>query len=235
MVHFIQRNYNLEKELNFILDKNSIKYLISFHKKNINNLFFKKENFYNACFKNNLNIIKYIFHHLHNKNIDFNEALKYSCNQNNLKLINWLCKNQYLNIKNYYELLKYCIKYNNLKLFKFFTKKYKIDIFQNNNELLFESIHKKRYKFIHYLFSLNNNIQLINNYENTKSIFFTNDENVINLLITKINNFDIDYQNSPIIAYIIKSGFLNSLNHLYGVYFYVISYKAYLQFVSSID
>jgi hypothetical protein len=214
MVHFIQRNYNLEKELNFILDKNSIKYLISFHKKNINNLFFKKENFYNACFKNNLNIIKYIFHHLHNKNIDFNEALKYSCNQNNLKLINWLCKNQYLNIKNYYELLKYCIKYNNLKLFKFFTKKYKIDIFQNNNELLFESIHKKRYKFIHYLFSLNNNIQLINNYENTKSIFFTNDENVINLLITKINNFDIDYQNSPIIAYIIKSGFLNSLNHV---------------------
>jgi hypothetical protein len=214
MVHFIQRNYNLEKELNFILDKNSIKYLISFHKKNINNLFFKKENFYNACFKNNLNIIKYIFHHLHNKNIDFNEALKYSCNQNNLKLINWLCKNQYLNIKNYYELLKYCIKYNNLKLFKFFTKKYKIDIFQNNNELLFESIHKKRYKFIHYLFSLNNNIQLINNYETTKSIFFTNDENVINLLITKINNFDIDYQTSPIIAYIVKSGFFNSLNHV---------------------
>lgn len=214
MVHFIQRNYNLEKELNFILDKNSIKYLISFHKKNINNLFFKKENFYNACFKNNLNIIKYIFHHLHNKNIDFNEALKYSCNQNNLKLINWLCKNQYLNIKNYYDLLKYCIKYNNLKLFKFFTEKYKINIFQNNNELLFESIHKKRYKFIHYLFSLNNNIQLINNYENMKSIFFTNDENIINLLITKINNFDIDYQNSPIIAYIIKSGFLNSLNHI---------------------
>lgn len=214
MVHFIQCNYNLEKELNFVLDKNSIKYLISFHKKNINNLFFKKENFYHACFKNNLNIIKYIFHHLHNKNIDFNEALKYSCNQNNLKLINWLCRNHYFNIKNYYDTLKYCIKYNNLKLFKFFIKKYQIDIFQNNYELLFESLHKKRYEFIKYIFLLSEDIQLLNNYETIKSIFYTNNEKIIDLIIPKVKYFEIDYQNTPIIAYIIKSGLLNSLNYI---------------------
>ena len=61
MVPFIQYNCKTIKELNFILDKNSIKYLISFHNSNINNLFFKKENFYQACSKNNLNIFSIIY------------------------------------------------------------------------------------------------------------------------------------------------------------------------------
>lgn len=214
MVPFIQYNCKTIKELNFILDKNSIKYLISFHNSNINNLFFKKENFYQACSKNNLNIIKYIFNNLHNKNIDFTEALNYCCKQYNIKLILWLFKNHNFTEDDLYNSLKLCIKYDNFKLFKFINKKKNINIFKNNNQMLFCAIYNKRFDFIKYILSINNNIKIINNYQNIRNMFFIDNNEIINLIIPKIQNYEIDYKNTNILSFIIKSGLLNSLNYL---------------------
>lgn len=142
---FIHYNMIINKELNYVLEKNSINYLICFHKNNINSLFFKKDNFYNACLNNNLNIIKYIYNHLTNKNIDFNIALFNSCNQYNKKLFYWLCKKKKFSKLIYYNSLFHCINYKNIKLFKFIIKKFDIDICKNNYELIYHSIKKKKY------------------------------------------------------------------------------------------
>ena len=209
MVPFIHYNMLLVNELNFILKKNSIKYLISFHKNNINSIFFKREHFYEACFNNNLNIIKYIYNNLQNKNIDLNEALYSSCNQYNLKLIFWLIKISNFNKNNYNKCLYYCINYNNLKLFKFFINKFDLNIENNNHDLFYHSLRNKNINFIKYLYNKNINL---NDYNIIKNIYFSNNSEVLDLILNDKFIFrDIHF---TILDDVIRLGYDNSFNHL---------------------
>ena len=105
-----------------------------------------------------MNIIKYIYNNLQNKNIDLNEALYSSCNQYNLKLIFWLIKISNFNKNNYNKCLYYCINYNNLKLFKFFINKFDLNIENNNHDLFYHSLRNKNINFIKYLYNKNINL-----------------------------------------------------------------------------
>lgn len=210
MVYITHNNIKIYKELDSILKKNDIQELLLYHKNN-NNLFFKKEHFYNACLSNNINIIKYIYHKLYNKKININKALYNSCNQYNIKLIKWLSKIDVFNNLDYYNCLSYCISYNNLKLFKYFVNNYNISIFSNNH--LLESIKNNRYNFIEYIFSINENINLINKNDIIKYTFYTNNSNIINLIINKFNNFNINKTHISIFVNCIKKGCFNSVSY----------------------
>ena len=210
MVYISHNNIKIYKELDSILKKNDIQELLLYHKNN-NNLFFKKEHFYNACLSNNINIIKNIYNKLYNKKININKALYNSCNQYNIKLIKWLSKIDVFNNLDYYNCLSYCISYNNLKLFKYFVNNYNISIFSNNH--LLESIKNNRYNFIEYIFSINENINLINKNDIIKYTFYTNNSNIINLIINKFNNFNINKKNISIFVNCIKKGCFNSVSY----------------------
>ena len=210
MVPFIHCDLKIIKELNFILDKNSIKYLISFHKKNLNNLFFKKEHFYYACSKNNLNIIKYIFNNLHNKKIDFIEALNSSTKQYNLKLINWLSGFYKFTKEDYYYSLKHCINNENLKLFKKIVYDHNLDLSCNNYDILLHSIKNNKCKILKFILSIINNI----NYSNDmiKYSYLSNNNKILKIIINKENK----YQGNifDILNNVIKLGYTNSFNYL---------------------
>lgn len=208
---FIHYNMIINKELNYVLEKNSIKYLMCFHKNNINSLFFKKDNFYNACLNNNLNIIKYIYNHLNNKNIDFNIALFNSCSQYNKKLFYWLCRKKIFSKLTYYNSLFYCIDYNNLKLFKFIIKKFDINIYKNNHELIYYSIKKKNTQIIKYFFDVNKNLKLDNTHELVTKILLINNIEVIKLLLDKINDFKFENNYYDTLETIIKLGYKETL------------------------
>ena len=182
---------------------------MSFHKNNINSIFFKKEHFYEACFNNNLNIIKYIYNNLQNKNINFSEALYSSCNQYNLKLITWLFKLYNFNKNNYIKCLYYCINYNNLKLFKFFIKRFNLNINKDNYDLFFHSLRNKNINFIKYLY--NENINL-NDYYIIKNIYYTNNSEVFNIIFDE--KFIFKEVHFPILDDIIRLGYNNSFDHL---------------------
>lgn len=214
MAPFIHYNMILLKELNFVLEKKSIKYLISFHKNNINSIFFKKEHFYDACFNNNLNIIKYIYNHLQNKNIDFNEALFLSCNQYNTKIIKWLNNINSFSKDIYYECLKKCVNYNNIKLFKYFINKFNLDLFYNNSELIYFSIKKRNIDFINYILKEKKDIILINDSNIIKNICYLNDYDLIKLLFSKINNFIFNFNYISILEDVIKLGYDKTLDYI---------------------
>ena len=238
MAPFIHYNVVICKELNFILEKNSIKYLISFHKKNLNNLVFKKEYFYDSCLKNNLNIIKYIHYQLHNKNIDYKEALYNSCNQYNIKLIFWLCKIYNFSNNDFYNSLFYCINYNNLKLFKYLIKENNLDVSKNDNELLIHCIKKNNNDFIKYLLS-NYNLKLNLNDDLARILYITNDNDIIDNIINITNNFEVNQSFIILFEEIIKLGFTNSFQKMIqleqiSIYFRTNIYKCiYYSFISN--
>ena len=202
------------KELNYILDKNSIKYLISFHKKNKNNLFFNKEHFYNACSKNNLNIIKYIYYHLENKNIEYQDAIENSCNQYNKKLILWLFKKANYTNEKIKKCLFYCINNNNLKLFTFLKNKYNFNIFHDDNYLFIYSIKKKKIKFIEYFLEFNFECYLKLNFELIKNIVYLNNIKIIKKILDKFKKINSKEIFIKLLENCVKLGFNDSINFL---------------------
>lgn len=213
MATYIHYNRIISDEFNYLLKKNSIKYLISFHKNNINTLFFTPNNFYDACLNNNLNIIKYIYNHLQNKNINFNEALYNSCNQYNIKLFYWLLKFYNFDEKSKYTCLYRTIDYDNLKLFKYIIKKFNLNINYCNNDFIHYSIKKKKIKFIEYLVKEFYNYEIFNDYYYAKNIFFSNNSKIINLLLNN-THFEINQLCLSILDSVIKLGFENSFTFL---------------------
>ena len=134
------------KELVYILKKNSTKYLITFQKKS-KYIYFSKNDFEYVCLKNNLNIIKYIYNNQQNKNFNFIQSLYNSINQKNIKIFLFILKliykyNPLINIS-FKKCLYICIDYNNLKIFKFIIKKFNLNLELYFFDLFVYSIKKK--------------------------------------------------------------------------------------------
>jgi len=214
MTPYIHYNTVTLKELKGVLKNNSIKDLMKFYNKNKYNIFFKKEDFYNACYQNNLNIIKYIYHHLQNKNFDYIEALYLSCNQKNKKLFFWLCKLNNYTRNIIYNCLFYCINYNNLYFFKFLVRKFEFNIFFNDNNLLYYSIKKKNFQFIHYILNQNPNLEIYLNDENLKYTFYLNNYFYIDKIINSTINFNLQESHINLYNNCIKLGYNDSISYL---------------------
>ena len=209
------------KELVYILKKNSTKYLITFQKKS-KYIYFSKNDFEYVCLKNNLNIIKYIYNNQQNKNFNFIQSLYNSINQKNIKIFLFILKliykyNPLINIS-LKKCLYICIDYNNLKIFKFIIKKFNLNLELYFFDLFVYSIKKKNLKFIYYLIKNNLNISLnihqniFKNYSNLiQSIFLLNNNKILYLLLK-----DLNYNNQfiYIIEEVIKSNCYKSFKFL---------------------